>query len=102
MQALTQHSQCNFAIRSGGHTNWAGASNIANGVVIDLRSLDSIKIHHETSTVSVSAGATWDDVYSKLDPLGLSVNGGRSAGVGELGTPSSIHELPLLEFMPKS
>lgn len=97
MEVLTQHSQCNFAVRSGGHTNWAGASNIADGVVIDLRGLNSIDIHRETSTVSVGAGATWDDVYAKLDPLGLSVNGGRAAGVGESETLSRIHELPLLD-----
>ncbi|KAI2610568.1 hypothetical protein GGR54DRAFT_651721 [Hypoxylon sp. NC1633] len=82
IQTLTQHPQCDFAIRSGGHTNWAGASNIADGVAIDLQGLDSIEIHHDTSTISVGVGATWDDVYAKLDPLGLSVNGGRSAGVG--------------------
>jgi FAD/FMN-containing dehydrogenase len=74
---------CQFAIRSGGHTSWAGASNIADGVVIDLRALSEIELIADKSTVSVGVGATWDVVYSKLDPLGLSVNGSRAAGVGE-------------------
>ncbi|XXG97659.1 hypothetical protein Hte_003966 [Hypoxylon texense] len=74
--------QCSFAIRSGGHASWAGASNIAGGIVIDIRGLNSIDVHPDTSTVSVGAGAEWDDVYAKLDPIGLSVNGGRCAGVG--------------------
>ncbi|KAI1379216.1 hypothetical protein F4677DRAFT_453256 [Hypoxylon crocopeplum] len=61
----------NFAIRSGGHANWAGASNIAGGVVIDIRALNAVHVHSDKSTVSVGA-----------DPIGLSVNDGRAAGVG--------------------
>ncbi|KAI1171413.1 hypothetical protein F4777DRAFT_591217 [Nemania sp. FL0916] len=74
--------QCKFAIRSGGHAYWASASSIDGGVVIDIRALNSVDVHSDTSTVSVGAGAAWDDVYAKLDPLGLSVNGGRGAEVG--------------------
>ncbi|KAI0168669.1 hypothetical protein BJ166DRAFT_611763 [Pestalotiopsis sp. NC0098] len=74
-----------FAIRSGGYASWAGASNIAGGVVIDIRALNSIEINPDSSTVSVGAGASWDDVYAQLDPIGLSVNGGRSAEVGISG-----------------
>ncbi|KAF3400409.1 Bifunctional solanapyrone synthase, partial [Talaromyces pinophilus] len=71
-----------FAVRSGGHTAWAGAANIENGVVIDLRNLNSVELSANQSTVSVGVGASWDMVYALLDPLGLSVNGGRAAGVG--------------------
>lgn len=79
----SKYNGCQFAIRSGGHTPWAGASNIANRMVIDLRSLNRIELNADRSIVSVGAGATWDAVYEKLDPLGLTVNGSRSAGVGE-------------------
>ncbi|KAI1120718.1 hypothetical protein F5Y10DRAFT_289356 [Nemania abortiva] len=84
IRILTSHPdrKCKFAIRSGGHASWAGASNIAGGVVIDIRALNSVDVHSDTSTVSVGAGAAWDDVYVKLDPIGLSVNGGRAAEVG--------------------
>ncbi|KAF3393067.1 putative FAD-linked oxidoreductase [Talaromyces pinophilus] len=61
-----QDQRTPFAIRSGGHTYWAGAANIADGVVVDL----------------TGVGASWGTLYSLLDPLGLSVNGGRVAGVG--------------------
>ncbi|KAJ9321966.1 CAZyme family AA7 [Paecilomyces variotii] len=77
-----QHERCPFAVRSCGHTAWAGAANIADGVVIDLRRLDAIELSADQSTVSVGVGASWDMVYARLDPLGLSVNGGRAAGVG--------------------
>ncbi|KAM0320417.1 hypothetical protein ACHAO8_000429 [Botrytis cinerea] len=78
-----QNGNCSFAIRSGGHTSWAGASNIQGGVVIDLSALNAIDLATDRSTVSVGVGASWDLVYEKLDPLGLSVNGGRAAGVGK-------------------
>ncbi|KAI0404432.1 hypothetical protein F4802DRAFT_598130 [Xylaria palmicola] len=74
--------QCKFAIRSGGHASWVSASSIDGGVVIDIRALNSVDVHSDTLTVSVGAGAAWDDVYAKLGPLGLSVNGGRAAEVG--------------------
>ncbi|RHZ72756.1 hypothetical protein CDV55_105257 [Aspergillus turcosus] len=73
---------CQFAIRSGGHTSFGGACNIANGITIDLRALNSIEVSDDRSTVSVGVGASWGDVYAFLDPLGLSVAGGRAAQVG--------------------
>ncbi|KAI1359705.1 hypothetical protein F5Y08DRAFT_319014 [Xylaria arbuscula] len=74
-----------YAIRSGGYASWAGASNIDGGIVIDMRALNSVDVHRDTSTVSVGADATWDEVYAKLRPLGLSVNRGKGAGVGVAG-----------------
>ncbi|ORY06677.1 putative oxidoreductase [Clohesyomyces aquaticus] len=74
--------ECKFAIRSGGHTTWAGAANIECGVTLDLRKLNLVQINSAKGTVSVGAGNSWDRVYSRLDPMNLSVNGGRTAGVG--------------------
>ncbi|KAI1098022.1 putative oxidoreductase [Jackrogersella minutella] len=80
--ANAPNGSCEFAIRSGGHMWFPGASNAPNGVTIDLRGLNSIDLNADNSTVSAGAGATWDAVYGNLDPLGLSVAGGRIAGVG--------------------
>ncbi|RYC59910.1 hypothetical protein CHU98_g6286 [Xylaria longipes] len=71
-----------FAVRSGGHTWFADSNSSPGGVTIDLRGLKSIKLSANKSTVSVGPGASWDLVYGKLDPLGLSVAGGRVSGVG--------------------
>ncbi|KAK8030083.1 oxidoreductase FAD-binding protein [Apiospora rasikravindrae] len=71
-----------FAIRSGGHTSWAGASNIAGGVTLDLSGLNTVDLAQDGTSVRVGTGATWDTVYQKLDPLGRTVAGGRVAGVG--------------------
>ncbi|KAI0965161.1 putative oxidoreductase [Xylaria arbuscula] len=76
---LTGEDPCSFAIRSGGHGGPA-SSNIADEVTIDLRGLGTIDV--EGDVVSVQAGCTWDQVYARLDPLRLSVAGGRNAGVG--------------------
>ncbi len=62
--------------------SFSTAANVDGGVTIDLRSLNSINLSQGNSSVSVGPGATWDAVYSRLDPLGLSVVGGRAAGVG--------------------
>lgn len=59
-----------------------GASNSQGGVTVDLANLNSIDVKAQDSTVSVGPAATWDAVFAKLDPLGLSVAGGRVAGVG--------------------
>lgn len=74
--------QCPFAIRSGGHTPWAGAATIQNGVQIDLSALDQVKVASNHKVTSVGPGARWLDVYSKLDALSLTVAGGRVATVG--------------------
>ncbi|KAJ0114775.1 hypothetical protein J7T55_004516 [Diaporthe amygdali] len=80
VKVLTKHTingLCKFAIRSGGHTSWAGASNIAGGVTLDLRGLNSIDLSEDGKTVQIGPGASWDVIYQKLDPLGRSVAGGR-------------------------
>jgi FAD/FMN-containing dehydrogenase len=51
-------------------------------VTIDLRGLDHIDLDPGHTNVSVGSGATWKSVYSYLDPLNLTVNGGRTANVG--------------------
>ncbi|KAI1211125.1 putative oxidoreductase [Annulohypoxylon truncatum] len=82
LTATASNGSCEVAIRSGGHMWFVGASNAPSGVTVDLRGLDSIDLSADNSTISVGVGATWDAVYGKLDPLGLSVAGGRVAGVG--------------------
>ncbi|KAI5857352.1 putative oxidoreductase [Durotheca rogersii] len=74
-------AQCRVAVRSGGHGINAGAANIQNGVTIDLSYLNSTTVSNK-KVASIGVGAAWDQVYAQLDPIGLSVAGGRNAGVG--------------------
>ncbi|KAL8762518.1 MAG: hypothetical protein Q9184_001478 [Pyrenodesmia sp. 2 TL-2023] len=71
-----------FAIRSGGHTPFAGAANVDGGVTIDLRAMDDVSIDANQSLVLVGAGSIWDIVYGKLQPMNLTVLGARVAGLG--------------------
>ncbi|KAH8424888.1 FAD-binding oxidoreductase [Aspergillus melleus] len=86
---LPEHEQsgCYFAIRSGGHNSFGGASNIQHGITIDLRALNTIRVQYPPEksafpNVYIGAGATWGDVYGQLDSVGLAVAGGRAAQVG--------------------
>lgn len=71
-----------FAIRSGGHTPFTGAANIDNGVTVDLSRLNSVTLSSDRGVAHVGAGTRWIQVYQKLDPLNLTVVGGRVAGIG--------------------
>ena len=73
---------CRFAIRSGGHTHWPGSANIHRGVTIDLRAMNHVNVNGERTVASIGAGATWVNVYLKLDAMELAVSGGRVADVG--------------------
>ncbi|KAG8164549.1 hypothetical protein KVR01_006467 [Diaporthe batatas] len=79
-QAGTQAPQ--YAVRSGGHTPWAGAANIEGGITVDLRSMDSVVLSPDLKMASLGAGSIWSDIYSHLAPFNLSVMGGRVVGVG--------------------
>lgn len=44
---------------------------MSDGVTIDLRGLNSIDVNEGASEVSIGTGASWGEVYRRLDPLGL-------------------------------
>jgi FAD/FMN-containing dehydrogenase len=74
-----------FAVRSGGHVAW-GASNIDNGVCIDLGvHLNKTMVDKEKGIVLIQPGARWRDVYKEIEPMGIIVAGGRTGGVGVAG-----------------
>ena len=79
---LSRLAQCQFAVKSGGHGAFEGASNIENGLTIDLGGLNQIDLHPGSDTVSIGPGNTWYDVYTTLEPLNCTVVGGRVATVG--------------------
>ncbi|KAL7911482.1 hypothetical protein GGI35DRAFT_477200 [Trichoderma velutinum] len=71
-----------FAVRGGGHTLWTGAANIAGGVTVDMRGLDSFSLSKDLKTASLGGGAIWSDVYPLLVPHNLTIMGGRLPGIG--------------------
>ncbi|EXJ69781.1 uncharacterized protein A1O5_06852 [Cladophialophora psammophila CBS 110553] len=97
-----------FAITSGGHSTAHGASNLNDGITLDLSALSSVSVAHDYSYVEVGTGARWLDIYQILDPLGLAVSGGRAASVGIGGyllgglSPPEPNEITLLTKLPGS
>ena len=47
--------------------------------------MNTVSLSAGNTIVSAGPGNKWIDVYSKLDPLGLSVTGGRIADIGVAG-----------------
>lgn len=74
--------QCKFAVKGGGHAAFKGASNIEDGVAVDLVNLNQITVRPDQKQTSVGPGNRWMDVYSKLEPMGLTVIGGRVSDIG--------------------
>ncbi|KAK1673629.1 FAD binding domain-containing protein [Colletotrichum godetiae] len=74
-----------FTVKSGGHTAFAGGSNIEDGVTIDLARLNQVAVSDDRKTVSIGPGNRWYNVSQVLDPLGLAVVGGRVNEVGVSG-----------------
>jgi FAD/FMN-containing dehydrogenase len=79
---LAELFSCPFAVKSGGHAAFSGASNIQGGLSIDLGALDSITLSKDQTVASAGAGNVWVDVYNYLEPYGLSVIGGRVSTIG--------------------
>ena len=79
---VASERSCKFAIRSGGHTPYAGASNIDNGVTVDLQHISSVEYDADNGLVRVGPGAIWNDVFLALEPHGVITTGGRSSTVG--------------------
>lgn len=73
---------CKFAVRSGGHTTWAGAADIEDGVTVDMRMMNSTVYNKDAGTASIHAGSRWQEVYKTLEPHGVTVPGGRGGPVG--------------------
>lgn len=74
--------QCQFAVKSGGHAAFEGASNIEGGVTIDLIDMKNITVFKNQTVTSLGPGNRWIDVYETLDAMSLSVVGGRVADIG--------------------
>ena len=79
-------TQTKFASRSSGHNpNPNFASIDGSGVLIDLQRLTSRELINNNQIIKAGPSNHWQDLYAELDPLGLSVIGGRSPQVGIAG-----------------
>lgn len=82
---ILKDQQCQFAVKSGGHASFEGASNIDGAVAIDLLNMTSFAISADRKQVSVGTGLRWGQIYSQLDEVSLTVIGGRNSDIGAGG-----------------
>ncbi|KAI3401489.1 hypothetical protein diail_10923 [Diaporthe ilicicola] len=89
---LSRQTQCPFAVKSGGHAAFAGASSIEGGITVSLKNLNSIELSADNSTAFIQPGNTWGHIYTELAKYDLSVIGGRvtDIGIGGLTTGGGI------------
>ncbi|KAF3226266.1 hypothetical protein TWF106_000761 [Orbilia oligospora] len=79
---LFTRKNCQFAIRSGGHSYNPGWAGITNGVLISLYGLNNISYDSIHGLASIGAGNRWTDVYGALLEHGVTVLGGRNSDLG--------------------
>ncbi|KIW92802.1 uncharacterized protein Z519_06651 [Cladophialophora bantiana CBS 173.52] len=81
-QLVAFGDEVHFAITSGGHSTAHGASNLNDGITLDLSGLSSVSVAPDYLYVEVGPRTRWLDIYQILDPLGQTVSGGRASSVG--------------------
>lgn len=89
---LSRLTQCPFAVKSGGHARFAGASSIEGGITVSMKNLNSITLSADDSTAFIQPGSTWGYIYAELAKHNLSVIGGRVTpiGIGGLTTGGGL------------
>lgn len=85
---LSRLAQCPFAVKSGGHAAFAGASSIDGGITVSFQNLRGVALSADKKVASVQPGNTWGAVYAALEKDDVAVIGGRmrDIGVGGLTT----------------
>jgi FAD binding domain len=71
-------------IKAGGRATNPGFSSTP-GIQIALSKFKDVTYDSKLHTATVGAGLTWAELYTKLQPLGVTVVGGRIVGVGMSG-----------------
>lgn len=70
-----------LTVRAGGHS-MAGLSTATGGMLLDLRRMHRVEVDPETRLARVDGGACWGRVAEALQPHGLGLTAGDTAGVG--------------------
>ena len=79
---ISRLTQCPFAIKSGGHAAFGGASSIEGGITVSLAKFNQITLSSDQQSVTVGPGNRWLAVYQSLQAQNLVVVGGRVSAIG--------------------
>lgn len=81
MQTLVANNE-SFAVKSGGHNPNKYFASISGGPLISTSQMNEVVYDAASGTVRVGSGNKWEDIHKVLDPLGVTVVGGRIGNVG--------------------
>ena len=73
-----------LSVRSGGH-HVSGSALCDDGLVLDLRPMNGVRVDPGTRRARVGPGATWGDVDHETTAFGLAVPGGQDPNIGVAG-----------------
>lgn len=94
---LAGEEACPFAVKSGGHATFGGASNIRQGLTINLERLNEVTVSDDSSFVRIGPGNRWQQVYRELEKRNLTVPGGRTGSVGVGGLTLGGECIPIID-----
>ena len=82
----------NLKVTSAGQRHSMGGQSFSqNGLVLDMRGLNQIRLDKEHKTVNVQSGATWAEVQRALDRQGLAVQAMQSINIFTIGGALSVN-----------
>ncbi len=90
--ALTFAEKNNLPITAAGQKHSMGGQSFKRqGLVLDMRPFNQIEIDTEKKIAYVQSGATWEELQTKIDPLGLSIQAMQSINIFTIGGTISVN-----------
>ncbi|PGH19063.1 hypothetical protein AJ79_00097 [Helicocarpus griseus UAMH5409] len=92
---ISRLTQCPFAVKSGGHAAFPGASSIEGGITVSFAKMKKVQVSGDRKTVAIEPGNVWGEVFDRLAEHEATVIGGRmyTVGTGGLTLGGGIHFL---------
>lgn len=79
---MSRLTQCSFAVRSGGHAAFRGASSADGGITVTFENMKGITLSQDRKIAAIEPGNIWYDIYLALQSHNVTVAGGRVSGIG--------------------
>jgi FAD/FMN-containing dehydrogenase len=76
---------------AGQRHSMGGQTFTPNGLVLDMRDYNQLRLDRETATLWAQTGATWQQIQYSLDPQGFAVKAMQSINIFTLGGSMSVN-----------
>jgi FAD/FMN-containing dehydrogenase len=76
---------------AGQRHSMGGQSFVQNGIVLDMRGFNQLKLDKERKILTAQTGATWKQIQLFLDPQGLAVKAMQSINIFSVGGTLSVN-----------